>query len=278
MQWSQIQRIRWAQNKYPSCFLCSFPFARFQCCAQEPFPPLFACSFLDRLLPVFSKSPPFLVITSQGKGVWKAASEASPKDVPLFWSGTSVVLFWVVTLDYPRMTASREERILTKVERKQEFIRRANRAEWRGTYCVGIWWIKGILHPILAPLSGRWATSDCLLLSLLFTCSLNRHWARCCCNGGKALFLIPLLPRVHLNHLEVASLARWATVCCSSWGSKSLTGMGDSRFWFQLQLQLEPWRQVLPIGTPVLFSALWQRMLLCPQLSAKIYHGVSIHE
>lgn len=138
--------------------------------------------------------------------------------------------------------------------------------------------MKGILHPILAPLSGRWATSDCLLLSLLFTCSLNRHWARCCCNGGKALFLIPLLPRVHLNHLEVASLARWATVCCSSWGSKSLTGMGNSSFWFQLQLQLEPWRQVLPIGTRVLSSVLWQCMLLRPQLSAKIYHGVSIHE
>lgn len=81
---------------------------------------------------------PFLAITSQGKGVRKAASEPSPKDVPLFRSGMSVVLFWVVTLDYSRMTASREERILTKVERKQEFIRRANRAEWRGTYCVGI--------------------------------------------------------------------------------------------------------------------------------------------
>lgn len=242
MQWSQIQRIRWAQNKYPLCFLFSFPFARFQCCAQEPFPPLSACSFLDRLLPPCSLCHcPFLVITCQGKGVRKVASEASPKDVPLFRSGMSVVLFWVVTLDYPRMIASREERILTKVERKQEFIRRAKRAEWRGTYCVSIWWMKSILHPIRAPLSGRWATSDCLLLSLLFTCLLNRHRARCCCcNGGKALFLIPLFPRVHLNHLEVASLARWATVCCSSWGSRSLTGMGDSSFWFQLQLQLEP--------------------------------------
>lgn len=36
---------------------------------------------------------PFLKITSHGKGMQKATSEAALKDVPLFRSGTSV-LFW----------------------------------------------------------------------------------------------------------------------------------------------------------------------------------------
>ena len=43
----------------------------------------------------------------------------------------------MVTLDYPRMTGPREEGTVTKLERRPDFIGKAKRVEWRGTYCMG---------------------------------------------------------------------------------------------------------------------------------------------
>lgn len=100
----------------------------------------------------------------------------------------------MVVLDSPRMTASREEGTLTKVERKQEFIRSAKRAERRGTYSVGIWWMKGILHSIPAPLSGRWATGDCPLLSLFSLAYSTDTELGAAAVGAKPYFFLPRFP------------------------------------------------------------------------------------
>lgn len=152
------------------------------------FPPRFACSFLDGFPPSCSlESLPFLWSLPKAKGCERPPLK-HPQRMSHFLKVEWVLLSsGMVTLDSPRMTASRGEGTLTKEERKQELIRRAKRAEWRGTYSVGIWWMKGILHSIPAPLSGRWATGDCPLLSLLFTWLFNRHWARCCCKWGQSL-------------------------------------------------------------------------------------------
>lgn len=71
-------------KQIPFVFFIFFPFARFQCCAQETFPLYLHVHSWTGSCPCSLSHCPFLVITSQGKGVRKAASAASPKDVPLF--------------------------------------------------------------------------------------------------------------------------------------------------------------------------------------------------
>ena len=106
-------------------------------------------------------------------------------------------------------------------------------------------------HSSYPSLFGRWTTSSGFFLFVLITCLLSKHWATCW-DGGQDLFLpssVPLLPRAHCNHCGAASLAGWVTLCSSSRGSRALTGVGDSCFWIEFQLQFEPRRQVLPTET-----------------------------
>lgn len=60
-----------------------------------------------------------------------------PRSMSHFLEAEWLFLSGMVTLDYPRMTGPREEGTVTKLERRQDFVRKAKRAEWRGTYCVG---------------------------------------------------------------------------------------------------------------------------------------------
>lgn len=115
-------------------------------------------------------------------------------------------LLGMVTLDCPRRSAPRKEGTLTKLERKPDFIRRAEgRVQGLPVHqCILPW------HPFL---------------------------------GGELPGTLP--GRVDVSHCEAASC--WVTLCSSPWGLRSLTGLWDSRFCFQFQLQLEPWREELPL-------------------------------
>ena len=176
----------------------------------------------------------------------KAASKASPEDAQFFTSGMNVLFC-------ERSPETLPECLLPEkrghwLEKEWNFMRRTMGDEWQGTHCThGTCWVKSVLHPPPASLCRRAATRDSLLLAPLLTCLLSKHWARGW-DGGQGWLLpslVSILLRVHFNHW-VASPARWVTYC-SSWGSS--LSVGDSSFWFEFQLQLEPWRQGLPIGT-----------------------------
>lgn len=259
-------------------FLILFSLNKIPVLCMGTFPPsLFACSFLGRLLPPCSLALLSFLDDhlSWQKKKAKAASEASAKDVPLFGSGMSVVFFWDGHFRLSKMTAPREKGTLTKVERKQEFIRKAKRAEWRDTYCIGVWWMKSTLQPIPAPLSGRWATGDCLLLSLFFTCLCSKHWARCC-NEGKALFLpssFPFFPEAISPTLKLL-LSRGGSQYVPLLGAQGLsvgweTVVSDSSF----QLQFKPVRLVLPIEIHV-FSFLYSATSICCYVHSSVQKHV----
>lgn len=136
---------------------------------------LFAHSFLGRLLlPCSLASLPLLGIHLLWQRKARGCFWSIPKGCLTFEKGSECSLLGMVILDYPREVGP-----LTKLERKQDLIRWAERAEWRATHCTGTGSMESILHPIPASLSGRWATSNDLLLSLLFTHLFSKDWARC---------------------------------------------------------------------------------------------------